>query len=295
MAEMVRITSGALSAAINSFGAELTHLEDAQGRELMTDADPAFWTGHAPLLFPTVGALNGGRYRLEDGRAFAMAQHGFARRSEWVVAARGVDHARFQLSDDAVTRAQYPFGFVLDAEYRLAGLRLDVTVRLRNRGEAPLPASFGFHPAFAWPLPYGAPRESHRLTFAADEEPHVNRVVDALIGARDRPSPLDGRELRLRDDLFAEDALVWEQVESGSVRYGAAEGPALDIAFPGAPSLGVWTRPGARFVCVEPWWGHADPEGFAGTIWEKPGIIRLDPGDERTFAMSVTLVKGNGS
>ena len=25
------------------------------GRELMTDADPAFWTGRAPILFPIVG------------------------------------------------------------------------------------------------------------------------------------------------------------------------------------------------------------------------------------------------
>lgn len=289
MPEMVRITSGALSAAINSFGAELTHLEDAQGRELMTDADPAYWAGHAPLLFPIVGALNGGEYRLEDRRSFAMKQHGFARRLEWTVAERGVDHARFQLADDAVTREQYPFGFVLDATYRVAGLRLEIEVRLRNRGDVALPASFGFHPAFAWPLPYGEPRESHRLTFAADEPARVNRVIDALIGAAERPSPLDGRELLLRDDLFAEDALVWERIVSGSVLYGAAQGPVLDIGFDGAPSLGVWTRPGARFVCVEPWWGHADPVGFAGTIWEKPGIIRLDPGDERTFAMNVTL------
>lgn len=290
MPEMVRITSGTLSAAISSFGAELTHLEDAEGRELMTDADPTYWTGHAPLLFPIVGALNGGSYRLADGRAFALRQHGFARRSEWVVAERGVDHARFQLADDEVTRADYPFGFVLDAEYRVAGYRLDLAVRLRNRGEEPLPASFGFHPAFAWPLPYGEPRENHRLTFAADEASHVNRVADALIGPADRPSPLDGRELLLRDELFAEDALVWERIASGSVLYGAAQGPVLEVAFHGAPSLGVWSRPGARFVCVEPWWGHADPAGFAGTIWEKPGILRLDPGDERTFAMSVTLV-----
>lgn len=290
MPEMVRITSGTLSAAISSFGAELTHLEDAEGRELMTDADPTYWTGHAPLLFPIVGALNGGSYRLADGRAFALRQHGFARRSEWVVAERGVNHARFQLADDEVTRADYPFGFVLDAEYRVAGYRLDLAVRLRNRGEEPLPASFGFHPAFAWPLPYGEPRENHRLTFAADEASHVNRVADALIGPADRPSPLDGRELLLRDELFAEDALVWERIASGSVLYGAAQGPVLEVAFHGAPSLGVWSRPGARFVCVEPWWGHADPAGFAGTIWEKPGILRLDPGDERTFAMSVTLV-----
>ena len=56
--ELVTITNGALFARINPLGAELWSLTDAAGREYMTSADPAFWTGHAPLLFPIVGALN---------------------------------------------------------------------------------------------------------------------------------------------------------------------------------------------------------------------------------------------
>ena len=77
--EMLHIASESLNAAINPFGAELSHLHAADGRELMTDADPAFWRGRAPLLFPIVGALNGDTYRL-NGRAYRMPKHGFARR-----------------------------------------------------------------------------------------------------------------------------------------------------------------------------------------------------------------------
>ena len=80
MSGLIEITSGALTAAINPLGAELTHLRDAEGRELMTDADPAFWTGHAPILFPIVGALNGDSYRV-GGQAYRLPKHGFARRS----------------------------------------------------------------------------------------------------------------------------------------------------------------------------------------------------------------------
>ncbi|MCC6829255.1 MAG: aldose 1-epimerase family protein, partial [Novosphingobium sp.] len=65
-ADVLSISSGPLTARINPQGAELWSLTDAGDREYMTDADPAFWTGHAPLLFPIVGALNGGRYRLGD-------------------------------------------------------------------------------------------------------------------------------------------------------------------------------------------------------------------------------------
>src|SRR5690348_17278598 len=82
--DLVTITNGAFTARINPLGAELWSLTDAQGREYMTDADPAFWTGHAPLLFPIVGALRDGTYRL-DGREYALPKHGFARTSRFEV------------------------------------------------------------------------------------------------------------------------------------------------------------------------------------------------------------------
>ena len=86
-----------------------------------------------------------------------------------------------------------------------------------------------------------------------------------------------------------DDALVWTAPESRSLRYGAPDGPQLEIGFPDMPTLAVWTKPGARFICIEPWQGHADPAGFTGEIWDKPGMLRLEPGERRAFAMSVTL------
>ena len=288
--DVVTITDDALTATVDPLAAELLSLTDAAGRELMTDADPAFWTGHAPILFPIVGAVRDGRYRLRDGRTFAMPQHGFARRLPWTVVARDAASARFRLVDDAGTRAAYPFAFALEAAFAVADATLSITLTLTNRGDVALPASIGFHPAFAWPLPYGEPRAAHRLVFERDEAACVSRIEGALIGPADRPSPIADRVLMLRDELFAADALVWSDVASGAVRYGAGHGPQLDIAFPGAPSLGVWTKPGAAFVCVEPWWGRADPVGYTGAFEDKPGMMILAPGDERRVGMSVTLV-----
>src|SRR3546814_6949541 len=65
-----------------------------------------------------------------------------------------------------------------------------------------------------------------------------------------RDSPLDGRTLHLDDALFTDDALVWDPVHSDKVRYGPAEGPAIEMGFPDTPRLGVWTKPGARFVFI---------------------------------------------
>lgn len=288
MADLIEIASPDLSASINPFGAELTHLRDAAGRELMTDADPAFWTGHAPILFPVVGRPNGDVIRI-DGVEYPMRQHGFARRTPFDLVAQDPASAAFRLADSEETRVAYPFAFALDISFALDGPTLKIAARIENRGAAAMLASFGWHPAFAWPLPYGELREDHRIVFEKDEpEPLSEMVPGGLIGPGKRPSPLDGRTLLLRDDLFANDALVWDRIESQRVTYGASQGPQLDIAFD-TPKLGIWTRPGAHYVCVEPWHGIADPEGYIGEFRDKPGIFEIAPGRDWTCALQVTL------
>ncbi|WP_375404760.1 aldose 1-epimerase family protein [uncultured Sphingomonas sp.] len=290
MADLIRIGNDKLSAAINPLGAELSHLRDPDGRELMTDADPAYWTGRAPILFPVVGRVTGDVLRI-DGVEHPMPKHGFARRSTFEVVAAEATRAAFALTDTAETRAAYPFTFRLEVAFRLDSPTLLTEVTIENRGERPMPAQFGFHPAFAWPLPYGRDRAAHRILFDRDETGDLRAITpDGFIAAESRPTPLGGRELRLYDALFANDALVWDPVRSQALRYGAPDGPQLDIAFPDTPGLGIWTKPGARYVCVEPWHGIADPAGYAGEFRDKPGVFEIAPGDAKQISMSVTLV-----
>lgn len=289
MADLVEISGEGLSAAINPFGAELTHLRDAAGRALMTDADPAFWTGHAPLLFPIVGRLNGDVLRL-DGAEYPMKQHGFARRRDFALVEQGDSHVRFRLEDDAETRAVYPFAFALDAAYAIEGTMLTVAITIANRGDAPMPASFGFHPAFAWPLPYGAARADHRILFDADEPGTLVALQDGLTAPGERASPLDGRTLHLADALFDEDALIWDGLASRRVRYGAETGPQLEIAFPETEKLGIWSKPGSAFICIEPWHGIADPAGYTGDFRDKPGVFEIAVGAEWSCRLEVSLI-----
>ena len=289
MTDLVTITSGVLTAAIDPLGAELTHLRDADGRELMTDANPAFWTGHAPILFPVVGMPFGETIRV-DGTAYPMKKHGFARHARFDTMRTSDTSVTFALTDSADTRASYPFAFRLELTYTLDGATLDIAARVMNPADAPLPASFGFHPAFAWPLPYGQDRGAHRILFDADEPDALRTIAaDGTIAPARKASPLDGRELRLRDDLFANDALVWDAVRSDGVVYGAPAGPRLRIAFPDTPMLGIWTKPGAAYVCVEPWHGIADPEGYTGDYRAKPGVFEVPARGEKHIGMSVTL------
>ena len=153
-----------------------------------------------------------------------------------------------------------------------------------------MPASFGSHPAFRWPLPFGQPREDHPSRFALHEPAPVRRIdADGFLLPEPQPTPVDGEVLRLRDDLFVDDALIFDRLKSRRVSYGASDGPRLDVEFADFPTLGVWTKPGAGFICIEPWQGFSDPVGFAGELRDKPGMIEIAPGASKRLAMRITL------
>jgi galactose mutarotase-like enzyme len=288
MSDLVAIGSDELVARIDPLGAELWSLTDRVGREYMTDADPAFWTGHAPLLFPIVGALAGGKYRLDE-QEYALPKHGFARTSMFELAEQGAERALFRLAESGATLEIYPFHFELEMAFAVAGLTLSMTATVRNAGGPPLPFSFGFHPAFAWPLPGGAAKADHALVFEREEPEAVRRIDGDGLVARSEPTPVAGRQLALREGLFEDDALIWDRLASRSLVYGAPGGASLEIAFPDTPMLGVWQKPGARYICIEPWAGIADPAGFAGDLRDKPGVMELAAGESRSFRMDVTV------
>lgn len=286
---MIEISSGALAAAINPLGAELSSLRDAEGRELMTDADPAFWTGRAPILFPVVGRVHDDMI-LVDGTRHPMPRHGFARRSMFDLAAQSPSHARFRLTDSPETHAAYPFAFVLDMDFALEDAMLAMAATITNPADRPLPMSFGWHPAFAWPLPYGGDRAAHRILFDRPEPGALRRITpEGYSTGAVRPSPVRDRVLALDDSLFVEDALVWDPVQSRALSYGTPDRPRLDIDFPDTGRLGIWMKPGARYVCIEPWHGIADPEDFGGEFRLKPGVIEVAPGESWRCEMRVTL------
>ena len=150
-----------------------------------------------------------------------------------------------------------------------------------------MPASFGFHPALRWPLPYGGARADHRLKFDAAEPEPIRRIgSDGLLRPQSEPSPIEGDTLFARDALFADDAVILDAPHSRGLIYGAPGTPNLRVEWD-LPQLGIWTKPGAHYVCIEPWAGIADPEGFTGDIFTKPGIVAIPAGESRAFAMKI--------
>jgi galactose mutarotase-like enzyme len=280
----VSISSAALSAEISASGAELVRLQDRAGADLLWDGDPAFWNGRSPLLFPIVGEVKGNRLKVA-GEEYEIGRHGFARTSTFALVGSDAASCTWRLESSEATQRQYPFEFRLDVTYRIEGTTLHMEARVTNNGASVMPASFGFHPALRWPLPYGQSRATHEIVFERDEPAPVRRPVDGLLSAAQFPTPVRDRRLLLRDDLFEEGAMVWDTLASRSVIYGDA----IRVDFPRMPHLGIWTKPGAGYVCIEPWQGHASPEGFDGELADKPGVVTIAPGATRVFAMSISV------
>jgi galactose mutarotase-like enzyme len=286
----VRLSSEALSADIDPKGAQLSALRDRGGLDLLWNGDPAVWAGRAPILFPIVGVLVGANYRL-GSKTYSLPRHGFARNRVFSLESANPSAAVFRLSDDEETLRVYPFRFNLDIRFELSGCTLSVTATIRNRGDEAMPASFGYHPAFRWPLPYGQPRAAHFIEFAADEPDPVRRLDSAGLLMPDRqPTPIVQRRLMLQDSLFENDALILDRVRSRSVVYGSAAGPRLQVSFADAPYLGIWSKPRAHFICIEPWHGVSDAEGFSGDFHDKLGMNLIAVGSAFSTTMAMSLL-----
>jgi galactose mutarotase-like enzyme len=282
------ISAGGVTAGIKADGAELCSLKSAGGLELLWQAGPA-WPRRAPWLFPIVGRLKDDRLR-HQGKAYPMTQHGFARdlRFEWLE--RTAQSCKLQLSDSEATRVRYPFAFRLTIAYRIDFGSLAASVEIANPGEEVLPASFGAHPAFNWPLTAGQAKKSCRLVFPDAEPAPIRRLHGGLMMEQTEPSPVQGAVLALSEDLFADDAVILDVIKSRSVRYEGEHGTSIEIAWNGFRELGIWSKPGgAPFLCIEPWRGYASPLHFDGEFTDKPGLMRIAPGAAETLTLRVQV------
>jgi galactose mutarotase-like enzyme len=63
--------------------------------------------------------------------------------------------------------------------------------------------------------------------------------------------------------------------------------PILTMTFDEFTYLGIWSKPGAPFICIEPWLSTADNVNSTGVFTQKQDIILLKPND--TFECKYTV------
>lgn len=265
-------------------GAELISLKDISGREFIWEGNPEFWGKHAPVLFPIVGTLKNNSYNYKNAD-YSLSRHGFARDQQFSVVQHSENEIVFSLSDSEETFKMYPFSFELQVIYTLEHNSLKIQYKVINKSETELPFSLGAHPAFALPGNF----EDYSLKFDSTENLQYHLLENDLISEKTAALKLHKNELLLSYELFENDALVFKSVPTKKVTILENGKPKIKVDFSDFPDLGIWTKPGARFICIEPWFGFSDNASANGNLLDKTGIQILDSGKTFKTQFSIEL------
>ncbi len=270
-------------------GAELKSLVDNEsGIEYLWQADPTYWGRSAPILFPIVGRLKDDEY-VVDGVTYSLPQHGFARDSVFEIVENGDGRVVLELKSNAETRKVYPYDFGLRVAYRLSENRLEITYSVTNSGTGPMNFSIGSHPAFN--IPFGGGQYTdYFIEFEEEETLECYGVANGLISAETPRAMTNGNTIPLTKTLFDAGALVFKGLRSKNILIGnRRDEKCIAVATGGAPFLGIWSKPGAPYVCIEPWFGIADSTDAGHDFSSKEGILSLLVGKtfETTYSISI--------
>ena len=253
-----------------------------QGQECIDAYGKVYWKRHFPVLFPIVGKLKQNR-TIINGRTYEMSQHGFARDMEFEPITKLDNFHSYVLRSNPSTMVKYPFEFSLYITYRTDGNKLTTIYKVVNDGDNNMPFGIGGHPAFKIDME-DLLNEEYYLEFDQDEDKiHFLYLVDGLVGTEYAKNiMIDKRRIKITKDTFNNDAVIMKGITSNKISLKRRRGnkTLLTMDFEGFPYLGVWSKPGAPFLCIEPWYSTADAVKTTGVFAQKSDILVLAPKKE---------------
>lgn len=275
------ISNSMISVEIDSKGAELIQIKK-NTKQYIWDIDTKFWNKTSPILFPIVGRLKNDIYTIEDD-TYSLPRHGFARDCEFKISNKKETSIEFLLSENKETLQQFPFEFELKLKYILENNSATLKYTVTNNSEVTMPFSIGAHPAFAIDIT----KNNYQILFDNDSELITHELENEQFSGKSRKITLENQALPLSYALFEKDALVFKNLNSRSLIIFENGNPYLKIHLGNFPHLGIWTKPNAPFLCIEPWFGYADSVNSNGSIFEKKAIQQIEP--KQTFECYFTI------
>ncbi|MCF2443856.1 aldose 1-epimerase family protein [Dyadobacter sp. CY345] len=287
---MATIENDILTVGVNELGAELCQIQSkSSGKEYMWDANPDIWGSYAPVLFPVIGAVKNG-FVLIKGKEYKVPRHGFIRNNPNLkLVEETAKSLTYGLKFSEKTLLIYPYKFEFMITFSLENNKIVVSHEVINHGEETMFFSLGGHPAFKCPVNDGEIYEDYYLEFAKTETASTWLLAEGgLVGNKTKPMIVNSNVLPLDPEMFDNDALIFKNLNSKSVSLKSKKSSqVVHIDYTGFPYLGIWAKPNANFVCIEPWLGIADTADSDQNFETKEGILSLSAG--KTFAASYTI------
>jgi galactose mutarotase-like enzyme len=272
--------------SVKEMGAELTSLKSKKtGIEYIWEGNTDIWYGQSPILFPVIGRLLDDKYRL-NGKEYSMEKHGIVRKKPFKLVEQTSDSLTFLQSDDENSLKIYPYHFDLFVTFKLNAQSLEVTHKVVNKNDCVMYYSFGAHPAFNCKI-------GDYLEFDNVQKSVLNEQIDKESYLIDNQVELLKNEKRitLEKNTFDNDALILSGYTDKVISLKSNNHNRVVRFHFDSPVLGIWAKPNAPYVCIEPWWGINDNHDKKADLSEKRGIMSLNANENKSFSWTAEIVE----
>ena len=272
--QLITLKNNELKVTLSSKGAEIVSIIK-DGKEKIWQADPEVWPMHTPIMFPVCGGLKDDEFIFE-GKTYNLGKHGFIRFCEFEVESADDEKVVFAYTSNEETLKQYPFDFKFKVAFTLKGADLLVEYITENTGDKAMYFSAGAHEGYAC----NEGVENYTIVFEKEEDLVSNVLEGNLLGYNTVELGKGTKELKLKDEFFKVDALVFLNLKSRKVWLrNDTTGESFSVSFDGADYLLLWTKYKAKYICIEPWFGISDFTDSNKDFVNKRGITKLGVGE----------------
>ena len=288
------IQNQSITITVDEQGAELKSLRRLNDNvEILWQADPTYWNGQSPVLFPSVGSCRNATAWF-DGKPYPMPKHGLVHDMPFRLTEKTADTIALTVCDTEETRKHFPFPFHFTVRFHIEGYRLEVVFDVKNDGDKAMPFHLGAHPAFALPGFHESDEVHGYLSFGGQRQ----LISDGL-----QPGGLLWPEgsftvaldeqgmLPLMNHTFDCDTLLDSRGELSVCTLSDMERqPVVTVRF-NSPILALWAPCGGRapFVCIEPWWGCCDLYNYEGEFSQRRFTNLLSAHTGETLSYSIEI------
>jgi len=286
------ISNDSLTCSIESNGAEIRSLKSkSTGQEYIWQINESIWGSSSPVLFPSIGKIKDDKI-VYSNKEYAMPKHGIIRyNNQLAYKQHGISKCAFTLKSSAKTLEQYPFKFQFSVEYELIDRRLIMTYKIENRDSVPMHFACGGHTAYYCPLNKITQLSDYVIEFPAQFDFIADTLGSSgLLSHHKRKIDSTGEILSLTNSLFNDDALIFSEFDFNWVRLRKKnEIKGIIVRFTDYPHLALWSKPGADYVCIEPWLGLPDRENESNDITQKPSYKTIKSNSMFSIAIETEI------